>query len=323
MKRLPIDPFLPGMCLVVLAAWSWPEVGSANGPVHAGMLTSIAIAGIFLVQGLTLDGESLRRGFSNLKVHLFIQGCIFVVFPVVAWGLLALLPWGFTQNLKTGILFLAVLPTTISTAVVYTGKAGGNSATAMFNVTLANLLGIALVPLAMVVFQAGLEDGSRLDTAGFFRKILLLLVAPFLAGQILRGAGLRWMDGHKMFSRNLCQFLILFILWAAFSNSFDKGVFFGETGVPLIHLCGFVLLLTVIVRVLVPLGGRSFPKEHRPAVFFCSTEKTLAAGLPMATALFGATNPALGILVLPVLVYHLVQLFVDGVIASRWGGSGN
>ena len=126
-----------------------------------------------------------------------------------------------------------------------------------------------------------------------------------------------------MFSRNLCQFLILFILWAAFSNSFDKGVFFGETGVPLIQLCGFVLLLTVIVRVLVPLGGRWFPKEHRPAVFFCSTEKTLAAGLPMATALFGATNPALGILILPVLVYHLVQLFVDGVIASRWGGSGN
>jgi len=243
----------------------------------------------------------------------------------MAWLLLHIFPIKFSPDLYTGILFLAVLPTTISTAVVYTGKAGGNPATALFNVTLANFLGILVVPLSMMLFQTNVQESVPLNTWAFFQKIIILLALPFGVGQAMRNMGFRWMDEHKVISRNLCQGMILFILWAAFSNSFDQGVFSSRTIVQLPQLCGFVILLTILVRVLVPATYKmaGMHAEHRPSAFFCSTEKTLAAGLPMATALFGSDNPALAILILPVLIYHPLQLFLDGVIASGWSQTGD
>ena len=325
MKRPPIDPFLAGICLVLLAAWLWPEMGATEGLLQAGILTKFAIGTIFLIQGLSLDGKHLREGLSSGTVHLFTQGWIFIGWPIMAWLLLQVFPIKFSPDLHTGILFMAVLPTTISTAVVYTGKAGGNPATALFNVTLANFLGILLVPLSMMFFQANVQESVPLDTWAFFRKIILLLALPFGIGQAMRNMGFLWMDEHKVVSRNLCQGMILFILWAAFSNSFEQGVFSSRAIVQLPQLFGFVILLTILVRVLVPAtyNMTGMHAEHRPSAFFCSTEKTLAAGLPMATALFGSDNPALAILILPVLIYHPLQLFLDGVIASGWGQTGD
>ena len=104
----------------------------------------------------------------------------------------------------------------------------------------------------------------------------------------------------------------------AFHGSFQQGVFEDDKELPLIRLLGFLISLTLLVRLIVPLFARSFQSEYRPAIFFCITEKTLATGLPMATALFGSGHPQLGMLVLPILLYHPIQLLVDGVIASRW-----
>jgi sodium/bile acid cotransporter 7 len=325
MKRASIDPFLPGMCLVLLAAWLCPKMGATQGPLPVDILTKFAIGTIFLIQGMSLDGKHLREGFSSGKVHLFIQGWVFVGWPIMAWLLLQVFPIEFPPDLQTGILFLAVLPTTISTAVVYTEKAGGNPATALFNVTLANFLGILLVPLSMMLFHASAQEGVALDGGAFFRQILLLLALPFAIGQAMRNMGFLWMVEHKVISRNTCQCMILFILWAAFSNSFEQRVFSSEEIVHLPKLFGFLILLTVLVRVLVPASCKltGMHEEHRPSAFFCSTEKTLAAGLPMATALFGSDNPALAILILPVLIYHPVQLFMDGVIASKWRHANN
>ena len=324
MKRPSIDPFLAGICLVLPAAWLWPEMGAKEGILRTGMLTKFAIGTIFLIQGLSLNGKHLQEGFSCGKVHLFTQGWIFAGWPIMTWLILQAFPIKFSTDLHTGILFLAVLPTTISTAVVYTEKAGGNPATALFNVTLANFLGILVVPLYMMLFQANLEKSLPLDTWAFFQKIILLLALPFAIGQTMRKMGFLLMDEHKLVSRNLCQGLILFILWAAFSNSFEQRVFSREEIVQLPQLCGFIVLLTIIVRVLVPATYRitGMHAEHLPSAFFCSTEKTLAAGLPMATALFGSENPALAILILPVLIYHPLQLFLDGAIASGWSQTG-
>ena len=313
-QRLPIDPFLPGMGLALLVAWL------ARGAALE-LDTRPAIAAIFVIQGLMLDGDNLRRGFMSWRVHVVVQLGIFVGFPLVVWLLLAALPWGFGTELRTGLLVLAVLPTTISTAVVYAGQSGGNAATALFNATLSNLLGILVVPLALVAMQVGAGAGPALDTGAFFQKIGMLVVAPFVVGQGLRLAGCR-PDKHRGAGQRWCQALILYILLATFHVSFQQGAFGEGAGVPLGHLLMFLAALTVLVRLAAPWLGRGFAAEHRPAVFFCVTEKTLATGLPMATALFGSEHPGLGVLVLPILLYHLLQLLVDGVLASRWGGRG-
>ena len=310
MKRLPIDPFLPGMLLVILGAWLLRDY-------HLSLDTHPAIAVIFLIQGMMLDNDHLRRGFMSWRVHMAVQFGIFLGFPLVVWVLLGLLPWDFSDTLQTGLLLLAVLPTTISTAVVYSGQSGGNTATALFNATLSNLAGILVVPLALLAMKVGTETGVNLDTNAFVKKIGLLVILPFLVGQ-----GFRWVgsqpEKYKAKGQIVCQLLILYILLATFHGSFQEGVFEDDKELPLIRLLGFLISLTLLVRLIVPLFAKSFQSEHRPAIFFCITEKTLATGLPMATALFGSGHPQLGMLVLPLLLYHPIQLLVDGVIVSRW-----
>ena len=317
MKRPIIDPFLPAMCVALVAAWKWPGAGAADGPIHAGFLTQLSIAAIFLVQGLSLQGEHLRHGLSVIRVHLLTQATIFLIFPILTIGLLHFFPGSLPTGCRTGIIFLAVLPTTISTAVVYTDKAGGNPATALFNVTLANFLGILIVPIAMTTLQ----EGATLEASAFIKTILLLLVLPFTMGQILRARGMNWMDRHKDLARNLCQGFILFILWAAFCNSFAGNIFQGQEPGFLISLCVHLLVLLLAMRILIPAISNvlKIARQDRPAFFFCGSEKPLAAGLPMGTALFGAENPQLGMILLPVLAYHPMQLLLDGILASHWG----
>ncbi|MEL0120210.1 MAG: bile acid:sodium symporter, partial [Opitutae bacterium] len=265
MKRLPIDPFLPGMLLVLFGAWLLRDY-------RFSLDTHPAIAVIFLIQGMMLDNDHLRRGFMSWRVHMVVQFGIFLGFPLVVWGLLRLLPWDFSDTLQTGLLLLAVLPTTISTAVVYSGQSGGNTATALFNATLSNLVGILVVPLALLAMKVGTETGVNLDTTAFVKKIGLLVILPFLVGQGFRWVGSR-PEKYKAKGQIVCQLLILYILLATFHGSFQQGVFEDDKELPLIRLLGFLISLTLLVRLIVPLFAKSFQSEHRPAIFFCITEK--------------------------------------------------
>ena len=50
-------------------------------------------------------------------------------------------------------------------------------------------------------------------------------------------------------------------------------------------------------------------------VIFCGSKKTLASGVPMANVLFPAAS--VGLIVLPLMLYHQIQLFICAVLARR------
>jgi len=318
-KKLPLDPFLTGIFLVLLLAWQYPDLASNSGQLPAQFLATLAVMGIFYIQGLSLNPEHLRNAAANWRLHLLIQGFIFVAYPIIAILLLTIAPWGFSSGLDTGIWLLAILPTTISTALVFTCKAGGNSAMALVNITISNFAGIVIVPVVLILTCGGvLQEDSNLRE--IFFKLIKLLVVPFLVGQINRLLLPEGFVKERKIFKVLSQGFILFILLNSFSNAFANDAFATTDSVTLIKLFSYLIILLVLIRGLAFWICR-FVKDsaQRPPLFFCSTQKTLAAGLPLATTIFGTGHPELGILLMPVLIYHPIQLAVDGILASRWG----
>ena len=206
-------------------AWCWPEGGVPNGPLKPEITTKGTVALIFLLQGLNLPLDQLRQGLRDWRLHLFVQFFCFFLFPLATLGLVVSgmipVPWA------PGFLFLAILPTTISTAIVYTSVSGGDSVAATFNATLSNLLGILAVPLWCAFFVFPMEGVAMTEASpdGFFSeflaKLLWLIVTPLCVGLWFR----RFLSKEdsarrKRFLRNISYGCVLFIAYAGFCQGF-------------------------------------------------------------------------------------------------------
>ena len=304
-------------------AWCWPEGGVPNGPLKPEITTKGTVALIFLLQGLNLPLDKLRQGLRDWRLHLFVQFFCFILFPLATLGLVVSgmipVPWA------PGFLFLAILPTTISTAIVYTSASGGDSVAATFNATLSNLLGILAVPLWCAFFVFPMEGIAIAETSsdGFFSefltKLLGLIVTPLCVGLCFR----RFLSKEdsarrKRFLRNLSYGCVLFIAYAGFCQGFlgsDK-----NTGTIWWEALLWAAILLVLAKCLAwGLGGLlGFERNRRLPAFFCASQKSLAVGLPMGQLLFGLEHPKLFVLLLPLILYHMLQLLVGAILLGRW-----
>jgi len=304
-------------------AWYWPEGGVPNGPLKPEITTKGTVVLIFLLQGLNLPLDQLGQGLRDWRLHLFVQIFCFVLFPLATLGLVVSgmipVPWA------PGFLFLAILPTTISTAIVYTSASGGDSVAATFNATLSNLLGILVVPLWCAFFVFPMEGVAIAETSsdGFFSeflaKLLWLIVTPLCVGLCFR----RFLSKEdsarrKRFLRNLSYGCVLFIAYAGFCQGFlgsDKntGTIWWEALLWTAILLAWAKCLTWGLA-----GLLGFERKRRLPAFFCSSQKSLAVGLPMGQLLFGLEHPKLFVLFLPLILYHMLQLLVGAILLGRW-----
>lgn len=310
--------FILALFVAVALAFQFPEWGQRGGKLHSETTTEFGIILVFLIQGWLLPTEVLARCVFNWKVHLFIQLFVFLVFPLLALGGDNL--WGpvLPQNLRTGFFFLAVLPTTITSAVIYTSQAGGNTATALANTTISNLAGVVITPLWMtlLVSSAGTTTG---DLGPVFWKLTKLILIPSFFGQIGHLFCKSALPYIRTPGQYLNQSIIIFIVFAAFSNSVAGGVWKGQ-GADIVVTTSFICLVLYAVGNGLSLWSSrvlGFSVEDRPAIFYCSTQKTLAAAVPLGTSLFGS-DPAFGIILLPVMIYHPIQLILGAFLFSRF-----
>jgi solute carrier family 10 (sodium/bile acid cotransporter), member 7 len=305
--------FLLGLVAAAGLGLLIPGVGARGGPLRPEITTKVGVAVIFLLQGLGLATSALRAGALRWRLHATAQLFIFVAWPLAMLTLDAagghLLP----ESIRLGFLFLAILPTTVSACVVFTAAAGGNVAGAVFNSALANTAGVIITPLwAALLLSVRGELPPLGPTIG---EIALLLLLPLAGGQLLRPL---LPPVPRGLVSNTANVIILFIVFAAFAGSAQAGVF-GEAGV------GATAVVLVIAGALLAaatgaaaLLGRKlgFEEGDRIALLFCGPQKTLAAGAPIAQILF-AGNPALGLILLPLMVYHGLQLFGAASLAGR------
>lgn len=317
LKGLFNDWFLRSMVLAVIIASLAPELGKSGGWLHLDAFIDYGIALVFFLHGLGIPREQIRSGFSQWRLHLLVQAFTFGIFPLLflllSPGLERLLP----PMLLLGFFYLCALPSTITSSVALTGAAGGNVPAAIFNATLSSLLGIFLTPLLVSLMAPTTGAGLPLREAVI--DIASLLLLPFVLGQLLHGALWPRLAPHKRYTSLLDRGVVLLLVFASFSDSVAAGLWrdYGAS-VLLLTLAGAALLLAIVL-LLSTAAARLLglaPEEEIVAVF-CGSKKTLAAGVPMAKVLFGA-HPGLGLIVLPIMFYHQLQLMVCAVLAQRY-----
>ncbi|EKO3490512.1 bile acid:sodium symporter [Vibrio fluvialis] len=317
LAKLKKEWFLVGMVVAIALATVTSEFGRSGGVIHLDQLTGIGIAIVFFLHGLGLSPQAIKAGLTNWRLHVYIQMATFVVYPIlwVIFGeaFLAYMP----SALAFGFCYLLVLPSTISSSVAMTSVGKGNVPGAIFNASLSSILGVFITPLLIQLFMG--FEGVQLDLLDSVISISKLLLLPMIAGQIMRPYLVAWVDRHKAVVNKVDKYVILLIVYNAFCDSVVNGIW-SEFSVGL--LATSIIICTVILLVMVHIiqwGARrtKFTLPDEVAAVFCGTKKTLAAGIPMAKVIFGA-DPSLGMILLPIMLYHPIQIFYCAVLANRY-----
>jgi sodium/bile acid cotransporter 7 len=316
-QRLLQEWFLLGMVAAVVIASIFPDFGASGGAMHAELVINAGVALVFFLHGIGLPLESLRRGLFAWRVHVLVQALTYIAFPLLWLGFNALLHDYLPSDLLLGFCYLAALPSTISSSVAMTALARGDVPVAIFNATLSSLLGIVLTPL--LISLLGHTDAHGQALGSTMLKIAELLLLPIIAGQLLRPFIGHWFVRVKRYVSQVDRWVILLLVYAAFCNSVKSGLWQQHGfGLIAVTLLGAALFLGVILLTSTALARQiGLKREDEIAAVFCGSKKTLASGIPMAALIFGG-HPGLGVIVLPIMLYHQLQLFVCSVLAHRY-----
>ena len=314
MSRLRVDPYIVALLLTVAVASLLPASGAvATG---FGYATTIAIGLLFFLYGARLSTREALDGLKHWRLHGLVFLATFVLFPLLGLLCRLLVPWALTPELYTGLMFLCCLPSTVQSSIAFTSIARGNVAAAICSASFSNLIGIVLTPLLVTLL---LFTGAGGVSLGAVRDIMLQLLAPFVAGQLLR----RWIGGfltrHKKVLGYVDRGSILLVVYAAFSEGVVAGIWGRLSVASLLVLLAVNAVLLAVVMVVTTFAARRlrFATEDEIAIVFCGSKKSLASGLPMGTVLFPAAT--VGLAVLPLMLFHQLQLMVCAWLARRYG----
>ncbi|NKI69653.1 bile acid:sodium symporter family protein [Collimonas pratensis] len=280
------------------------------------LITTLAIGLLFFLHGAKLSREAVVQGALHWRLHLTVLLATFVLFPLLGLVLKpALLPL-VTPDLYLGILFLCTLPSTVQSSIAFTSVARGNVPAAVCSASASNLLGIFLTPVlvGLVVVAHGQGKGS-FDS---IMNIVLQLLVPFVAGQIARRWISSWIEKHKIILKIVDQGSILLVVYTAFSEAVVQGLWQQLPPVSLVGLIVVVSLLLFAMLSIATFASRrmGFSKEDEITIVFCGSKKSLASGVPMAKVLFAGHT--VGMIVLPLMLFHQIQLMVCAVLARRY-----
>ncbi|MEV5850074.1 bile acid:sodium symporter family protein [Streptomyces sp. NPDC051985] len=317
MKRLswprwmPIDPYVLLLLGTVCLAALIPARGT-GADVASGASTA-AIAFLFFLYGARLSTREAVDGLRHWRLHVTVLVCTFVIFPVLGLAARGLVPVLLTHPLYQGFLFLTLVPSTIQSSIAFTSIARGNVPAAICAGSFSSLVGIVLTPLLAAALLGNSGGGFSADS---IVKIVLQLLVPFVAGQLLRP----WIGGfvarHKKILGLVDRGSILLVVYTAFSEGMVRGIWHQVSAVRLAGLLAVEAVLLAVMLLLTWYGAKAlgFGRGDRVAIQFAGSKKSLASGLPMASVLFGAHA---SLAVLPLMLFHQMQLMVCAVIAKR------
>jgi solute carrier family 10 (sodium/bile acid cotransporter), member 7 len=320
------DKFVPALLLVILAASFFPEPAAYEGGFTLHNLGDIGITLIFLFYGLKLNARKLRQDLGNWRLHLLVQIATFLLFPLLV------LPfyywWADSPHalLWLGGFFLATLPSTVSSSVVMVSIAKGNVPGAIFNASISSLAGILITPLWMglVLTTAVSGSGETGDYSTILLKLLLQVLLPVMAGLLLNRFFGHWAQRNARFLKLFDQSVILLIVYLSFGESFYFNLFADTSTTDILLIMLLCTTLFFLVFGIIHLMSRrlQFNREDRITALFAGSKKSLVHGTVMAGILFkGMTG--VGVILLPLMIYHALQLVFVGILAQRMGRKGD
>jgi len=308
------DPFLAMLIATVLAATIVPAQGW--GVPLFGWLADLAILLLFFLHGAKLSREAIYAGASKWRLHLAVLATSFLLYPLLGLGAQAI-AWRVAPAMAAGLLYLSLLPSTVQSSIAFTSIAGGDVPAAIGSASLSNLLGILLTPiLAHLLMGAGGQSPSAaLDS---ILKVAGQLLLPFLAGHFARPLIGGFVDRHKALVFRVDRGSILLLVYTAFSAAVMEGIWhrtsIGDLVVALV--LGGVMLAMILLVTLLAARRFGWAREDEIVLRFCGSKKSLVSGVPLAAAIFPAAQ--VGMLLLPVMIFHQMQLMVCSVLARRY-----
>ncbi|WP_067830748.1 bile acid:sodium symporter family protein [Nocardia inohanensis] len=314
LSKFYIDGFILSILAVVAVASVFPARGDAAEVVS--WLTKIAIALLFLLYGTRLSPQEALAGLKHWRLHVTVLACTFVLFPLIGLAARVLVPHILTADLYTGLLFLCLVPSTVQSSIAFTSIAKGNVAGAIVSATVSNLLGVFLTP-ALVILLMNTTGQARVDPSAIVDIVLQLLV-PFFLGQLIRPKVIGWLKRHAEPTKLVDRGSILLVVYSAFSAGMVEGIWHALSPWRILALAVVCMVMLALVLAATMLIGRGehFDRADRIVVVFCGSKKSLATGLPMATVLFAGAP--VGLIVLPLMMFHQIQLITCAALAQRW-----
>lgn len=318
LKLLALDRFTILLVLMVLLATLLPISGQLA--YYFNILTTVAIAVLFFLHGAKLSREAVIEGMLHWRMHALVFIFTFLIFPLI--GLLSrpVLEPVLGQQLYWGFLFMCFLPSTVQSSIAFTSMAKGNVAGAVCSASFSNIIGMFITPILVSYFILG-QSQHDFDPTKSIVQITLLLLVPFILGQLLRPFIFPQIRKFPSVVKVFDQGSILMVVYGAFSSAVVAGLWQQVSGITLIYLtlaCSVLLTIVMLLALYLP-KWLGFNQADQITIFFCSSKKTLASGVPMAQILF--IGQPLGMIVLPIMIFHQIQLMVCGVIANHWSKS--
>lgn len=320
LARLRIDPYVLVLLAMVGVASVFPARGDAATVVSYAANASIVV--LFFLYGGRLAREVIVAGMAHWRLQGLVFLSTYLLFPVLGLACRFALGQWLARPLLDGIVFLGLLPSTVQSSIAFTSIARGNVPAAICSAAVSNLAGVVLTPLlvALVLGKSGATSGSPLDGVW---KIVGFLLLPFVVGHALRP----WIGGLLERNKHWLSYVdrgsILLVVYTAFSEGVVNGIWRQVPPLSIITLLAVCAVLLGAVLALTAWTSRAlgFSKEDEIAIVFCGSKKSLASGLPMAKILFA--GPSVGLVVLPLMLFHQIQLMVCAALARRYGARTN
>jgi sodium/bile acid cotransporter 7 len=314
LARVGINGFLLSIMGAIFLAYLVPDFGSSASQVPWKILTDLGIALVFFFYGVKLNPEQLKTGLSNWKLHVLIQACTFLFFPIIVIVLMQFAPW-IEGDFQKGISFLSVLPSTVSASVVMVSIAGGNLPAAIFNASISSLIGVLITPIWMGWILEG--SSIEMDFWVSFGELSLKVLLPVLLGLFFHQILFSKIEKYLSKLKYLDQTVILMIVFTSFAQSFSQEIFTPYSIFSLlkvgISMLGLFFMIWGLLEGLARIFG--FEREDRITALFCGSKKSLVQGVVIGKIIF--PDPAIfGLVLLPVMLYHIQQLIVGSILAG-------
>lgn len=316
LKYIKIDLFVIAIAVSVVLAYFLPQLGSSNSPIPLDSISSWGIALIFFFYGLKLRTEEIKSGLKNWKLHLVVQGSTFVLFPLIILAFYPLFQNTSHELIWFSFLFMAALPSTVSSSVVLVSLAKGNVPAAIFNASISGIIGILLTPLWVTPFIQ--ETNIDYDFSTIYSKLFLEIVVPLILGLLLRRFFGKYARKHVRTLGLFDKFVILLIIYKSFVHSFEDQVFSQVKTIELFVITAVVIALFFFMYYVTGWIGKrlNFSREDQITTQFCGTKKSLVHGTVFSEALFGQSS-VIGIILLPLMIFHALQIFIISIFATK------
>ncbi|MEH3045562.1 bile acid:sodium symporter family protein [Sphingomonas adhaesiva] len=313
------EPFVLMLLATVAIASILPPVGAAA--TGFGWAADAGIVLLFFLHGAKLSREAIVDGLRNVRLHAAVFATTFILFPLLGLGITALPPFASLLDplLASGVLFLTLLPSTVQSSIAFTSIARGNVAAAVCSASFSNLAGIVVTPLLVTLLMKG--AGHAHVSLAQVEGIVLQLLAPFVIGHLSRPWTGAWIARRKTLVTTVDRGSILLVVYTAFGAAVADGLWHRVSGTDLavlLAICG-VLLAIVLAATWFAARALHLPRADAIVLLFCGSKKSLASGVPIAGVLFPAVQ--VGMVILPVMLFHQIQLIACAVIARRLGAS--